>query len=171
MANAAFTTLCINTTTNFLRTGDPVAALGSNLSRQGLESLAINIISAGLVDKLGTALDIKTNPALEKIANKNYQPTFSEFAKSSALEAGVNAAATAAITGKSPSPVSILKKTVINAAAASVSYQIGRLTVPQQTPLPMPNINYCMEGLAVFVAGSKTLPPKDLSQGQRRHSR
>ena len=136
MADAAFTALCVQTATNFFKTGDPIAALGSNFTRQGLESLTISVLTAGLCDKLAPTLGVTTNPALRQALDPTkYQATLGEFAKSAALKTGVCAAVSTGVTGQAPAPVEIVKNVAINTAASYASHQIGQAYGKADKPL------------------------------------
>lgn len=67
MVNAGFTTLCATAGTAILRTGDPLQVMEQIASPQFLKSFAIDVASAGLCEKLGSALKIPMGPGTKSL--------------------------------------------------------------------------------------------------------
>ena len=69
MVNAGFTTICSSTSTSFLRTGDPIAAITQLASGDQLKALVFNMASAGLCAQLGDMLKINMKPEAKSLIN------------------------------------------------------------------------------------------------------
>lgn len=67
MVNAGFSTLCATAGTSILRTGDPLQVMEQIASPQFLKSLAIDVASAGLCEKLGGALKVPMSPGTKSL--------------------------------------------------------------------------------------------------------
>lgn len=67
MVNAGFSTLCATAGTAILRTGDPLQVMEQIASPQFLKSFAIDVASAGLCEKLGSALKIPMGPGAKSL--------------------------------------------------------------------------------------------------------
>lgn len=67
MVNAGFSTLCATAGTSVLRTGDPLQTIEQLATPQFLKSFAIDVASAGLCQKLGSALKVPMGPGAKSL--------------------------------------------------------------------------------------------------------
>ncbi len=67
MVNAGFSTLCATAGTSVLRTGDPLQTIEQLATPQFLKSFAIDVASAGLCQKLGSALKVPMGPGTKSL--------------------------------------------------------------------------------------------------------
>ena len=129
MVNAGFSAVCAQSASSFGRTGD-LLQVGKDLtSASSIRSLGITMLSAGLCQHIGAALDIDMNPGLTELINPECQVQFMSFLQANALKTVIETPLQSVI-GQQPVEDAVLgglKNLGINTVASYFAYHIGKI--------------------------------------------
>ena len=129
MVNAGFSAVCAQSASSFGRTGD-LLQVGKDLtSASSIRSLGITMLSAGLCQHIGAALDIDMNPGLTELINPECQVQFMSFLQANALKTVIETPLQSVI-GQQPVEDTVLgglKSLGINTVASYFAYHIGKI--------------------------------------------